>query len=250
MGLGWFLLVLATLATLLSGPGTGAFAPCSNASRALGCGDPHWIVPDGALKCSTFGSDPCASELVASGSSACAYQEMRVVPNLPCQISGGLYALATCVGTCTPLVVVCSGKYMGKLHHPAPVVASVSPSCDLQTTSTVGEAGWLLAASSLVRSLVHCAGIGHDSGRCLFGVVPSAVNEWASFDATFTPSVDVITVYIWKTGTDSSVVNNLTVQQLIGTPQSHRSRSSMRCCIPLWPFATKRLPERRLRVSA
>ena len=125
MGLGWFLLVLATLATLLSAPGTGAFAPCSNASRALGCGDPQWIVPDGALKCSTFGSDPCASELVASGSSACAYQEMRVVPYLPCQISGGLYALATCVGTCTPLVVVCSGKYLGKLHHPAAVVASV-----------------------------------------------------------------------------------------------------------------------------
>ena len=91
-----------------------------------------------------------------------------------------------------------------------------------------------------MRSLVHCAGIGHDSGRCLFGAVPSAVNEWASFNATFTPSVDVITVYICNTGTASSVVTNLTVQQPIGTPQSHRSRSSMRLLHPTVAICRRR----------
>ena len=97
----------------------------------------------------------------------------------------------------------------------------------------------MLAASSLVRSLVHCAGIGHDSRRCLFGVVPSAVNEWAPFNATFTPSVDVITVYIWNNGTDSSVVNNLNLHQLIGTPHSHRCRSSTRMLHPSVAFCHK-----------
>ena len=77
----------------------------------------------------------------------------------------------------------------------------------------------MLATPYLVCSLVHGAGISNDSRRCLFGVVPSAVHEWASFNGTFTPSVDVITVYICKDGTDSSVVDNLNVQQLIGTPR-------------------------------
>ena len=119
----WFLFALATLR---STSGTGAFAPCYNAARSLGCADSRWIVPNGALKCSTFGSEYCASELVGSGSSVVAYQELHVVPNLPYQVSGGIYTQATCVGTCTPLVVVCPGTYTGEIHHAAPTVASIA----------------------------------------------------------------------------------------------------------------------------
>jgi hypothetical protein len=122
----WFIFVTATL---LSASRAGASTTCTAASRSLGCADPQWIVRNGTLKCSTFGSESCVSELEGSGSSAYAYQELRVVPNVSCQISGVLYVLATCVGTCTPLVVVCPGKYTGALRcslfDTAPVVASV-----------------------------------------------------------------------------------------------------------------------------
>ena len=115
----WFLFALATLR---STSGTGAFAPCYNAARSLGCADSRWIVPNGALKCSTFGSESCASELVSLGSSACAHQELRVVPNLPCQVSGVFYAPATCLGPCTLMVVVCPGKHTGSFpSSPVPL---------------------------------------------------------------------------------------------------------------------------------
>ncbi len=66
---------------------------------------------------------------------------------------------------------------------------------------------------------MHCAGIRPDSSRCFFGAVPPGVSGWASFNHTFTPAADVITVYISQNGTDSTVVSNLDVQQLIGTPR-------------------------------
>ncbi len=115
-------LVLATLPfTTL----TWAVFHCTSAPRSLGCADPLWIVYDGDLHCTTSGSKSCVIELAGSGSSSYAHQQLSVVPNVPCQISGRLYSPATCVGTCTPLVVVCPGKYTGELQDRAPVVANV-----------------------------------------------------------------------------------------------------------------------------
>jgi hypothetical protein len=156
---------------------TGAFAQCSSAVRSLGCADSQWIVPDGALKCSTFGSESYASELVGSGSSACAHQELQVVSNLPYQVSGGIYALATCTGTCKPLVVVCPGQYTGELHQPAPVIASVAMlACPFLFTVSqlrfadlaVGVSGWLLSApkceaSCAVQTSATTAGVAYST---------------------------------------------------------------------------------------
>ncbi len=67
---------------------------------------------------------------------------------------------------------------------------------------------------------VRCAADYHTTGDCYVGVAPlgQSANAWEPFDATFAPSDSVVTVYINQEGTvGPSVVNDLTVLQLIGT---------------------------------
>ena len=68
--------------------------------------------------------------------------------------------------------------------------------------------------------LVHCAGNVCDLRRGYVGGIPSAslVGAWAPFNATFVPSIGVVTVCIMQHGTGSTVVSNLIVRQLVGTP--------------------------------
>jgi hypothetical protein len=70
--------------------------------------------------------------------------------------------------------------------------------------------------------LVHCAGTVCDLSRGHVGGIPSAslAGAWAPFNATFMPSIDVATVCIMQHGTSSTVVSNLIVRQLVGTPRT------------------------------
>ncbi len=69
-------------------------------------------------------------------------------------------------------------------------------------------------------ALVHCAGTVCDHRRGYVGGIPSAslAGAWAPFNATFVPSIGVVTVCIMQHGTGSTVVSNLIVRQLVGTP--------------------------------
>ena len=67
---------------------------------------------------------------------------------------------------------------------------------------------------------VRCAADYHTTGGCYVGVAPleQSANAWEPFDATFTPSESVVTVYINQEGTAGpSVVSGLAVLQRIGT---------------------------------
>ncbi len=67
----------------------------------------------------------------------------------------------------------------------------------------------------------HCAGDYYNTGGCYVGLAPLSkkADAWEPFNATFAPAEIVVTVYVNQEGRDySSVVYDLTVQQLIGTP--------------------------------
>ncbi len=189
------------------------------ASRPLTCAD-LTVHAGGELQCSSFGGKSHVIELLGAGDShAC--QEMAVDPRMPYEISGEVYPRSTCESNvpCPPSVVVCPGNYAGGLHRPPALFASVVicalPAhfpprilCQLWPIKRYG--------------LVHCAGTVCDLSRGYVGGIPSAslVGAWAPFNATFVPSIDVATVCIMQHGTSSTVVSNLIVRQLVGTPRT------------------------------
>ena len=66
---------------------------------------------------------------------------------------------------------------------------------------------------------LHRAGDYYNTGGCYVGLAPLGVNAWEPFNATFTPPVSLITVYINQQSTSfSSIVSSLNVQQLIAKP--------------------------------
>ena len=83
----------------------------------------------------------------------------------------------------------------------------------------------IVAAAGQTYGLVQCAGTVCDLSRGYVGGIPSASLEgaWAPFNATFVPSVGVVTVCIMQHGTGSTVVSSLIVRQitkLFGNPRT------------------------------
>ena len=211
-----------------------ATASLALASQPLTCAD-LTVHAEGELQCSTFGGKSHVIELLGAGSShAC--QEMDVDPRVPYEFSGEVYPRSTCGSDvpCPPSVVVCPGDYAGGLQRPfcrrrqrGGWRFAISLSC----------AHFLPAVAGQTYGLVHCAGTVCDLSRGYVGGIPSAslAGAWVPFNTTFVPSIDVITVCIMQHGTGSTVINNLIVRQLVGTPRNLPSRPLACLGLPLPP---------------
>ena len=204
-----------------------ATASLALASQPLTCAD-LTVHAGGELQCSNFGGKSHAIELLGAGDShAC--QEIDVDPRMPYEISGEVYPRSTCESDvpCPPSVVVCPGNYAGGLHRPS-VASSLSCAHFLPAV-----------ARSTVQPGVHCAGTVCDLSRGYVGGIPSAplAGAWAPFNTTFLPSIGVVTVCIMQHGAGSTVVSNLILRQLVGTPRTslHALPAALaycRCRIP------------------
>ncbi len=212
-----------------------ATASLAFASQPLTCAE-LTVQAGGELQCSTFGGKSHVIELLGAGSShAC--QEMDVDSRVPYEVSGEVYPRSTCGSDvpCPPSVVVCPGDYAGGLRHPfcrrRGSRLSISLSC----------AYFLPAVAGQTYGLVHVAGAVCDLSRGYVGGIPSAslAGAWTPFNTTFVPFVDVVTVCIMQHGTGSTVVSNLIVRQLVGTP-----RTSLHALPPACPRMSP-LPPRR-----
>ncbi len=105
---------------------------------------------------------------------------------------------------------------------------------------SVSCAHFLPAGADRTYGLVHFAGTVCDLSRGYVGGIPSAslAGAWAPFNATFVPSIGVVTVCIMQHGTSSTVVSNLIVRQLVGTPRTCPSRPP--ACLRISPMLLRR----------
>ncbi len=177
----------------------------------------------------------CRGLLGTGNSHAC--QEMEVDPHLPYELSGEVYPRSACGGDvpCPPSVVVCPGNYAGRLRHPF-----CRRRCS-RLASSLSCAHFLLAMADQSYGLLHCAGTVCDLSRGYVGGIPSAslAGAWAPFNATFVPSMGVVTVCILQHGTGSTVVSNLIFRQLVGTPPTSR-RALPPACPRISPIPLRR----------
>ncbi len=205
------------------------------ASQPLTCAD-LTVHAGGELQCSNFGGKSHVIELLGAGNShAC--QEIDVDPRMPYELSGEVYPRSACEidVPCPPSVVVCPGNYAGGLRHPFCRRRGSRLSISLSSMQS------LLAVADRTYGLVHFAGTVCDLSRGYVGGIPSAslAGAWAPFNATFVPSVGVVTVCIMQHGTGSTVVSHLIVRQLVGTP-----RTSLRALPPACPLKSPMSPLR------
>ena len=215
-----------------------ATASLALASQPLTCAD-LTVHAGGELQCSTFGGKSHVIELLGTGDShAC--QEVAVDPRMPYEISGEVYPRSTCVSDvpCPPSVVVCPGNYAGGLHRPPCPRRQRGGS---RLARSLSSAHSLPAVADQAYGHAHCAGTVCDLSRGYVGGIPSAslAGAWAPFNATFVPSIGVVTVCIMQHGTGSTVVNNLIVRQLVGTP-----RTSLHALPPVRPRISSMPPRR------
>jgi len=134
-------------------------------------------VHNAIVKCSTFGNKSSVIEVADAGGWTHAYQEISVEPDATYQISGEFYALA---------IGECDGSAAVKWCSPSVVVCPGSYNGDYYNT-----------------------------GGCLVGVAPVGKDAWEAFNATFTPTSTVATVYINQESTTfSSVIDGLRITLL------------------------------------
>ena len=208
------------------------------ALQPLSCAD--LTVHAGAeLQCSTFGGKAQVIELLGTGNShAC--QELDVDPRMPYELSGEVYPRSTCGSDvpCPPSVVVCPGDYAGGLQRPfcrrrqrGGSRIAISLSCAHVVPAVADQQYYLL----------HGAGTVCDLSRGYVGRIPPASLDgaWVPFNTTFVPSIGVVTVCIMQHGTGSTVVSNLIVRQLVGTP-----RTSLHALPPARPRISSMPPRR------
>jgi hypothetical protein len=191
------------------------------ASQPLTCAD-LTVHAGGELRCSTLGGRSHVIELLGAGTShAC--KEMDVDPRMPYKVSGEVYPRSACGSDvpCPPSVVVCPGNCAGGLPRPFCRRRQRGGS---RLASSLSSMHSLPAVADQAYGLVHCAGTVCDLSRGYVGGIPSAslAGAWAPFNATFVPSIDVVTVCIMQHGTGFNIVSNLIVRQLVGTPRTSR----------------------------